>query len=134
MIDLLAKGVVLAAGLYLAWLGVALLARPQSGARFLMGHAGSASLHYLEVFLRIAVGLAFVRSAPSMLAPAVFLGVGWVLVGTSAVMLLVPWRWHRRLAERSVPQALRFTPLLGTASLAIGLGVLVAAFAGARPS
>jgi hypothetical protein len=126
MVDWIAKAVVLAAGLYLAVLGVALLARQASASRFLMGHATSAPLHYLEVCVRIGVGLAFVQSAPAMLAARVFNVVGWVLVGTSAVLLLVPWRWHRRVAERSVPQALRFTSLLGLASLLIGGGVLLA--------
>lgn len=132
MIEAMAKGVVLAAGLYLAGLGVALLARPASAARFLMGHATSASLHYLELGVRIVVGLAFVHSAASMLAAVIFSVFGWVLVGTSAVLLLVPWRWHRRLAERYVPQALRFTPLLGLASLLMGGGVLLAALLGPR--
>lgn len=127
MIEWMAKGVVLAAGLYLAGLGVVLLARPASASRFLMGHASSAPLHYLEVGVRIVVGLAFVQNAPGMMAPGVFRVVGWVLVGTSAILLLVPWRWHRRMADRSVPQALKSTPLLGIASLVIGAGVLLAA-------
>lgn len=131
MIDLLAQAVVIAAALYLVGLGLALLARPAAASRFLMGHASSGPLHYLEMLLRIGVGLAFVRSAPAMLAPVLFGAFGWVLVGTSAVLLLVPWHWHRRIADRSVPQALRFTPLLGMASLLAGAGVLLAVLRGA---
>lgn len=127
MIEWMAKGVVLAAGLYLSGLGVALLARPAAASRFLMGHATSASLHYLEIGLRIGVGLAFVQNAHAMLAAAIFSVFGWVLVGTSAVLLMVPWQWHRRVAGKSVPQALKFASLLGVASLAIGAGVLLAA-------
>ncbi len=132
MIEWVAKSAVLAAGLYLAGLGMALLARPASASRFLMGHATSASLHYLELGVRIVVGLAFVRNAPAMLESGLFSVFGWVLVGTSAVLLMVPWHWHRRLAEKSVPQALRFTPLLGLASLLMGGGVLMAALLGPR--
>jgi hypothetical protein len=132
MIDLLAKGVVLAAGLYLVGLGMALMATPARASRFLMGHASSAPLHYLEVCVRIGVGLAFVQHAPQMMAPGVFRVIGWVLAGTSVALLLVPWHWHRRLAESSVPLALRFTPLLGVASLLLGAGLLVAALPGAR--
>ena len=132
MIDLFAKGVVLAAGLYLAGLGVALLARPKSASRFLMGHATSGPLHYLELSVRIGVGLAFVHNATAMPLPSLFRGFGWVLVGTSAVLLLVPWHWHRRIAERAVPLALRFTPLLGLSSLLMGAGLLLAAVLGPR--
>lgn len=132
MIQWLAMGGVLAAGAYLAGLGVMLLARPASAARFLMGHATSRPLHFLELALRIGAGLAFVHHAPAMAGPGLFSVVGWVLVGTSAVLVLVPWRWHRRQAERSVPVALRFTPLLGFSSLLMGGGVLVAALLGSR--
>lgn len=127
MIGILAKLVVIAAALYLAGLGVAMLARPASASRFLMGHASSAPLHYLEVCARIGVGLAFLQNAPEMLLPGLFRILGWVLVGTSAMLLLVPWHWHRRVAERSVPQALRFTPLLGVVSFLMGTAVLLAA-------
>jgi hypothetical protein len=132
MIGWTAMAVVLAAGLYLVALGLALLARPAWASRFLMGHAASGPLHYLELSVRIVVGLAFVHSAPDMLAPGLFHLVGWVLVGTSVLLVLVPWQWHRRLAERSVPQALRFSPLLGLASMLMGGGVLVAGILGSR--
>ena len=132
MTGMLARLVVIAAASYLMGLGVAMLARPASASRFLMGHASSAPLHYLEVGVRIGVGLAFVQHAPDMLAPGLFGVVGWVLVLTSAVLLLVPWQWHRRIAEQSVPQALRFTPLIGIASLMMGVGVLLAMLAGPR--
>lgn len=127
MMDAVALAIVTVAGLYLTTLGVALLATPAAAARFLMGHASSGPLHLLELGLRIVVGVAFVHRAPQMVQPAVFTAFGWLLVATSSLMLLVPWRWHRRFAERSVAQALAFTPLIGVASLLMGVGVLVAA-------
>jgi hypothetical protein len=36
-------------------------------------------------------------------------------------------QWHRRFAQRSVPQALRYLTLLGIASVALGSFVLFAA-------
>ncbi len=130
MISLLALALVLLAGLYLVGLGVAVLARPAAASRFLLGFAGSGPLHYLELLVRIGVGLAFLHRAPAMLLPAVFSAFGWVLVITSAALLLVPWQWHRRFAERAVPQALRFLPLIGICSLLLGGGVWLAALGG----
>jgi hypothetical protein len=130
MISLLAFALVLLAGLYLAGLGVAVLAKPAAASRFLLGFAGSGPLHYLELVVRILVGLAFVHRAPGMMLPAVFSAFGWVLVVTSAALLLVPWQWHRRFAERAVPQALRLLPLIGVSSLLLGGLVLVAALRG----
>ncbi len=129
-VDALAMGLVLAAGLYLVGLGVAALAKPATASRFLSAFASSAPLHYLELGLRIVVGLAFVRQAPGMPATLAFLVMGWVLVLTSAGLALVPWRWHRRFAERAVPQALRYLPVLGIASLGFGSWVLFAAVSG----
>jgi hypothetical protein len=36
------------------------------------------------------------------------------------VMALVPWRVHDRFAKAAVPKALRYLPLIGVASLALG--------------
>lgn len=44
---------------------------------------------------------------------------GWLLIGTTLAMAIVPWRTHRRFAETSVPQALRFLPMIGVASFVL---------------
>lgn len=52
------------AGIY--FLGLAALAfiAPMQARRFLLGFAGSAAVHYLELLVRMAVGGAFVLRAP----------------------------------------------------------------------
>jgi hypothetical protein len=131
MFDALALTVVLLTGAYFVGLGVASLVMPQAAARFLLGFAGSAAAHYVELLLRLIVGAAFVVRAPALPWPTVFMLFGWGLVLTTIGLCAVPWRWHRRFAERTVPQALRHLPLLGVASLALGAFVLGSAFAGA---
>ncbi|MBW8367931.1 MAG: hypothetical protein K0M70_08745, partial [Arenimonas sp.] len=127
MVNTLSQLGVMIAGLYLAGLGAVALARPDAASRFLLAFVGSGPLHYLELVVRIVLGLAFVQQAPGMMLPAVFSAFGWLLVMTSAALLLVPWQWHRRFAERTVPQALRFLPLIGVLSLLLGGLVLAAA-------
>ncbi|MBI3129799.1 MAG: hypothetical protein HYZ13_00430 [Acidobacteria bacterium] len=61
-----------------------------------------------------------------MLFPGAFRMFGWVLVITTGVLLLIPWRWHRRFAERAVPSATRYLSLVGLSSLALG-GLLLTA-------
>lgn len=119
MIDTLSTAVVLLAGAFLAALGLACLAWPARARRFLLGFASSLALHYLELGIRLVVGGALLVAAPSMAFPRVFTVAGAVLVVTTVVLALVPWPWHRRFAQRSVPAALRFLPLLGLASLAM---------------
>lgn len=76
--------------------------------------------------VRMLVGAAFVRTAPHMRYPDVFEFIGWMLVGTTAVLLLVPWRTHHRFAQWAVPQATRRMPLLGIGALIAGVGLLLA--------
>lgn len=118
--------IVLAAATYLVVLGGSALFRPALATRFLGGLATTRTLHFLELALRIVTGGAFVMSAPRLALGDAVAALGWVLVGTSLVLALVPWRWHQRFASWSVPQALKYLPLIGVASLAGGLGLIAA--------
>lgn len=134
MIGHVACGAVFLAGVFLAGLGLASLVAPAAARRFLLGFAASPSLHYTELALRGVVGASFLVQAPAMRFAPLFAGAGWVLLLTTAGLLLVPWRWHRRFAQRSVPAALRLLPLLGVASLLLAGLVFVGLFGhGAGP-
>ena len=123
MTDLLAGAVVVGAGLYLVALGICCFIQPRLAAKFLLGHASSGFLHYLELAIRLLVGASLVQRAPAIFYPAFFSVSGWILIGTTIVLLMVPWRWHREFAQQAVPLALRHIKLLGIASIAIGIMV-----------
>jgi uncharacterized protein YjeT (DUF2065 family) len=126
MPDALALIVVLVCGLYLIGLGVLALLRPQRASKFLLGHAGSAGRHYLELLLRLIVGAAFLRCAPYLPLPDLFAAFGWLLIITTLGLCLIPWRWHQRFAQQAVPRALRHLRLLALVCLLAGVVVLVA--------
>lgn len=132
MISLLAGLLVLLAGLYLAGLGAVALVAPARAGRFLGSFARSASAHYAELLLRLVAGGALVAYAPRMRFSAVFTPAGWVLVATTAALFAVPWQWHRRFAQWSVPRARNHVRLLGLASLLLGGFVLVCMIPGDR--
>ena len=131
MPDLVAAAVVYLVGLYFLGLAAAAAFAPPLAARFLLGHAGTARAHYVELLIRAAAGAGFLLHGPSMRFGHLFVVFGWVLVGTTAALLLVPWRWHRAFARRTVPQALRYLPLIAGVSLLLGGFVIFAAAAGA---
>jgi uncharacterized protein YjeT (DUF2065 family) len=131
MLELIAAVVVFFAGLFLASLGAVALAMPALARRFLLGFATTPGLHFLELALRLFVGTAFVFAAPGMRYSLAFSVFGWIVVLTTLVLVLIPWRWHRRIAQQSVPPLLRLLPLFGLASLGLGSLVLFALFAGA---
>ncbi|MCB1052813.1 MAG: hypothetical protein H6510_03205 [Acidobacteria bacterium] len=123
---------VVVAGMYLAGLGIAAFVRPQSVSSFLLKFASSARAHYLEMAIRLILGLAFILSAPGVVWPLGFQVFGWVLVLTTVPMVLMPWQWHHKFAQRFVPPALRFLKTIGLISFAAGLficaNVLMAGF------
>ena len=126
MIEVFALAIVVLAALYFLALGAASLVAPSRASRFLLGFASSQPVHFAELLLRLVVGAALVVSAPRMLLSGAFNFFGWVLLVTTACLLLVPWRWHRRFAQHAVPQATRYITLLGVVSLGIG-GIILAA-------
>ena len=120
MIETLALVAVLLAACYLLALGAVAFLKPERVARFLLGFAASAYLHYLELLLRIVVGLAFVLRAPIMMFSAVYIIFGWVLIGTSAMLFCIPWQLHYQFAQWAVPHAVRRLWLVAISSIALG--------------
>ncbi|MBX9855338.1 MAG: hypothetical protein K2Y26_07425 [Gemmatimonadaceae bacterium] len=118
--------IVLTAATYLVVLGGSALFRPALARQFLRGFATTQTLHFLELALRIVAGGAFIMSAPRLALGDAVAALGWVLVGTSLVLALIPWRLHQRFAAWSVPQALQYLPLIGVVALAGGLGLIAA--------
>ena len=129
--DLLAFVIVTFTGLYLAGLGVLSIADAWRAARFLGSFAGSARAHYIELVIRLIVGLAFIRLAPHMPFSSGFAVFGWILLVTTVCLFAVPWRWHHRFAQKSVPHAVRHLKLFGAVSFALGVFVIACSFAGA---
>lgn len=127
MLEVLALIVVMLAGLYFVVLaGVAVIA-PGRASRFLMGFADSVSTHYLELLLRLLIGAAFLHNAEKMPLSTVFVVFGWLLVVTTAGLLLLPWQWHRRFAVRAVPKAISKLGLIAASAMIAGVGILAAA-------
>jgi hypothetical protein len=122
---LVLAGVIVVA-LFLLALGTAALLVPAQANRFLPGFASSPSVHFTEMFLRLVAGAALVHYAPNMHFTSAFQLFGWVLLGTTACLLFVPWQWHRRFAQLAVPRATRYIALIGLVSLTLGGFVLFA--------
>jgi hypothetical protein len=126
MIEILASTVVVIAGLYFIALAAASLFLPIRATRFLLGFADSALKHYAEMFVRLVVGAALILHAPHMLHSGAFALFGWILLVTTACLLVVPWRWHHRFARHVLPRATRHITLIGLVSLVLG-GLILAA-------
>ncbi|HKP68420.1 MAG TPA: hypothetical protein VJV05_03985 [Pyrinomonadaceae bacterium] len=107
-------------GIYFLVLGMACIFARSIAKHFLLGFAGSAFKHYLEMTLRMIVGIAMVIQAPHLHYAAAFTVFGWMLIGTTAVLLVIPWQWHRRFAEKVLPKVAGSLPLVGVVSIVMG--------------
>jgi uncharacterized protein YjeT (DUF2065 family) len=112
-------GVMLAA-LYLVGFGALAIAVPEQVSGYLHGFAGSMRSHMLELVIRLAAGAAFVEYASQMQFTGAFHLLGRVLIITTLGLAVLPWRWHRRFAQLSVPVANPYLPLMGLVSIAAG--------------
>jgi hypothetical protein len=96
--------------------------------RFVLGFASSVRAHVTEQALRLLAGTAFILYAPEMRRPRVFEIFGWVLIVTSALLLVLPWRWHHRFGQWVLPVVVRHLRLFSLGALALGGFVLWAVF------
>lgn len=129
MMNWIAALTVAAAGLWLVGLAAAIVFAPQQATRLLNGFASSARAHFAEQFVRIAAGAGMVFYAAEMRYPKLFGIFGWVLIATSAGLLLLPWTWHKQFAEMVIPVAIRFKGVLAVCSLVFGVFVFWSMFA-----
>lgn len=96
--------------------------------RFLGSFAATARAHYTEQAIRMVAGTALVVYAPAMRFPAAFSIFGWIVIATTVGLLLVPWRWHGRFADRVVPWVIRNRKLYAGGLIALGGILLYAVF------
>ena len=120
MLLLIARVVVITFGVFLVGLAGVVFLRPRLAERFLELFASSATAHFIEQAVRIVVGTALLVHSPSMWGAGGFRLLGWLLVVTSAGLLLVPWRWHQRFASWAVPWAIQHQKFYGVAAFLLG--------------
>lgn len=120
----------LLAAAYLLAFGVLAALAPSRTSAYLRGFASSLRLHVLELLARMVVGAAFVAHAPHMHFGAAFRAFGWIVVVTTVVLAVLPWRWHQRFAGATVPAAARWLPLIAVSSIAAAALVFWAAARG----
>lgn len=120
LLSTLAPVIVVLAGIWLIGLAIVAFVKPDLVKIFFGNFASSAFTHFLEMFLRLIVGAAFVIYAAEMKFSVVFTAFGWLLIVTTAVLMFVPWKLHRRFADRSLPMVNKWMTLFGFVSFVGG--------------
>jgi hypothetical protein len=123
-VRLLSGVVVVGFCLFLIGLAVVIATMPSLAERFLRSFASSARTHYTEQGLRLLVGAALINLANSMRYPELFTVFGWLIVGTTVGLLLIPWQWHHRFSMRVMPPVFQHMKLFALGALALAAFIL----------
>lgn len=117
-----------AAGLWLIGVGALMALLPDTALRVLRLTASTRTINNSEQGLRLIAGLAFLLRSPASKLPQVFEIVGWFIILSSLVLLVLPLRWHSAYAiwwaDRFKPAAVR---LVAPMSALAGIGLIYAA-------
>jgi hypothetical protein len=76
------------------------------------------------VSLLVATCSALVISAPRMRSGGVVAVFGWMVILTSLVLAVVPWRLHQRFAAFAMPHVFPRLRIVGVVAAAGGLALL----------
>jgi hypothetical protein len=115
-------------GLFLVGLAILITARPSRAEKFFRAFASSALTHYTEQAVRLIVGAAVVIRSESMRYPELFNAFGWLVIVSTAALLVIPWRWHNKFATLVMPPVFRRMKLFAFGAFALGAFVLYSVF------
>lgn len=90
--------ILVAFALWLIAVGLFALAAPRRAIRAIGAFASTTLVNLAELVLRGLVGAAFILAAPLTPYPRAFAVIGWMLVVSAIILLLLPRRWHAGFA------------------------------------
>ena len=122
---LITGGIVVIFGLYLISLLFISLWNKSVAIRYFGSFASSAKAHYLEQLLRLIVGVSFIIFSKFMLFSKMFNFFGWIIVLTTIVLLLTPWKWHHNFGKWAIPFTIRNLVFYTISASLFGVFILI---------
>ena len=124
ILKVLSAIVILSFCIFLIGLAGLIIFKPRRAETFLSSYASSARAHFTEQVARMLVGIAFVVLAPLMWYADLMNLLGWILIATTAGLLLIPWQWHHKFGEWAIPLTLRYMPFYSLGAFVLGIFIL----------
>lgn len=120
----LSGSVVALFGLVLVGFAGLAFVRPGRADSFVQLFASTRRAHVTEQVVRLVFGAGLIHFSPMAFYPAGLRVLGWALVITSLLLLVLPWRWHFRFGRWAVPLVRRHLRLYAICALLLGLALL----------
>lgn len=115
--------------LLLLVLGLLCFLRPTSVQNFFDLFVATKKAHFIEQMIRLVVGLSLIRFSEMMTYSGLFYAFGWLIVVTSLLLIVLPWRWHQKFAQRVIPVVKKHLKVYGLLSLFLAVMLLYAVWA-----
>ena len=86
--------------------------------QFLEAFVKNLRYHFLEQGLRLIVGVAFViHSSASQTQETPYIKffnyLGWAIILSSLLLIILPWRWHQKFAQTVIPTVVKWIQFYG---------------------
>ncbi len=129
MITLASQWLAVGVGVWLIGLSLFMLVRPQKSLGVLAAMGGTPLIHFGEMALRIVAGAALVLAAEGSRFPQGIALIGWFLIGSAVVLMVLPRRWHAGYstwwAQRIPVWAVRVSAVFSIAAGAVLIWALI---------
>ncbi|MEQ7156382.1 hypothetical protein [Brevundimonas aurifodinae] len=113
--------VIVLTGVALAALSVLIAVQPRRALQALSRFGSTARIHFGELSLRAAIGMAFVLGGPATRYPTAIGAIGAFLVVSALILMVLPRRWHAAYSSGWAKRIPVWTvPVLAVISLAAG--------------
>lgn len=125
----IAKYTVILFGLFIICVGALMLFAPKRARETLGKMASTNLINYTEITLRIIPAVGLIVYADFSKYPLAFKGFGWLMLGTSIVLYIIPRKWHHAYSRRSaeILKPLYFQ-LLSPVAFLIGTAIIYCVF------
>ncbi len=98
---IVAKWILILFGVYIFLAGIIMLLKPGK-AREILRKAGSSNfINYAEITLRMVPAIGFILYSDHSKYPDIFKLIGWFMLATSIILLLIPRKFHHNFSLRS---------------------------------
>ena len=123
--ETIAQFLIIFSAFWLIVVGVFMLVSPNIALRYIGKFASTSRIHYLELVLRLILGVSLIFFADLSKSPMTLDLFGAILIGTTAILFFVPRKLHAKLAN-FFSHNLTALHMRVSAPFAIGFGIFLA--------
>lgn len=124
-----AKYIVILFGLFIICIGTLMLFAPKKARETLRKMASTNFINYTEITLRMIPAIGLILYSDFSKYPVAFKVYGWLMLGTSIVLYLIPRKWHHGFSLKSadILKPLYFQ-LLSPIAFLLGIAIIYCVF------